>query len=52
VRLDESTTGHGLGLAIVSEIIKHYGGELYFGESTQLGGFEVRVHLPLHPSLG
>ncbi len=51
VRVDESTLGHGLGLAIVSEIVKHYGGELHFGESAQLGGFEVRVTLPLHPSL-
>ncbi len=52
VRIDESTTGHGLGLSIVSEIVKHYGGELHFGESARLGGFEVSVRLPLHPALG
>lgn len=44
-RLDESVTGQGLGLAIVSDIIDAYGGELAFGDSP-LGGLEVRVLLP------
>lgn len=46
VRVDESTTGHGLGLSIVSEIVQHYGGTLLFDESAQLGGFKVSVNLP------
>ena len=45
-RLDESTAGHGLGLAIVRDIVEHYQGSLVFGESDQLGGFRVDVALP------
>lgn len=46
-RLDEETQGHGLGLAIVKNLIDDYGGRIEFARSTNLGGFEVRVHLPL-----
>lgn len=45
-RLDESTAGHGLGLAIVRDIVEHYQGSLVFGQSDQLGGFRVDVNLP------
>lgn len=45
-RLDESTAGHGLGLAIVRDIVEHYQGSLVFGQSDQLGGFRVDVALP------
>ncbi len=45
-RLDESTVGHGLGLAIVRDIVEHYQGSLVFGQSDQLGGFRVDVILP------
>jgi signal transduction histidine kinase len=45
-RLDESTAGHGLGLAIVRDIVENYQGELSFGESEALGGFRVDVTLP------
>lgn len=45
-RLDESTVGHGLGLAIVRDIVNHYQGSLVFGQSDQLGGFRVDVNLP------
>ncbi len=44
-RIDESTLGHGLGLAIVRDIVEHYGGTLTFGRA-ELGGFCVEVSLP------
>jgi len=47
-RLDESVTGHGLGLAIVGDLVEVYGGELALGDS-ELGGLAVRVSLPLSP---
>lgn len=46
VRIDESTAGHGLGLAIASDIVAGYGGELRFGRSEALGGLRVEVLLP------
>lgn len=45
-RLDESVTGHGLGLAIVGDLVEVYGGELTLGDSA-LGGLAVRVVLPV-----
>jgi hypothetical protein len=46
VRLDESRSGHGLGLTIVRDIAELLGGTLAFGRSQELGGLEVRVDLP------
>lgn len=46
VRLDESLSGHGLGLAIAVDIVEGYSGEIDFGRSVRLGGFMATVKLP------
>ena len=43
VRLDETTEGHGLGLAIAKDIIKLYDGEMYFARSKELGGLSITI---------
>ena len=45
-RLDEQTEGHGLGLAIVQDIVELYNGSITMGRSLQLQGFQVSVTLP------
>ncbi|MEJ2391198.1 MAG: ATP-binding protein [Gammaproteobacteria bacterium] len=45
-RLDETTEGHGLGLAIAQEIIISLSGRLQLQRSPSLGGLQVRVVLP------
>jgi signal transduction histidine kinase len=50
-RLDEQTEGQGLGLAIVSDIVSLYEGELKFDRSPDLHGLRVRVilkHIQAH----
>ncbi len=44
VRADQSTPGHGIGLAIVRDIIQVYGGELSI-ENDPSGGASVTLHL-------
>jgi signal transduction histidine kinase len=46
VRIDESRAGHGLGLAIVADIVEQYGGHLRLDRSAELGGFLAEVELP------
>jgi signal transduction histidine kinase len=46
-RANESVEGHGLGLAIVADIVASYGGRMSLGRSAQLEGFKVQVDLPL-----
>ena len=45
VRGDERVEGHGLGLAIVLELVTAYGGEMTIGRS-KLGGAAVEVRIP------
>ena len=45
MRLDESTPGHGIGLAVVKDIARSYGGQLSIGVS-KLGGAEITVSIP------
>ena len=45
MRLDESTPGHGIGLAVVKDIAKSYGGTLSIGRA-DLGGAEITVSIP------
>ena len=45
MRLDESTPGHGIGLAVVKDIAHSYGGRLSIGRS-ELGGAELMVSIP------
>lgn len=44
-RLDESVPGSGLGLSIVDELVRAYGGTLEFGRSSW-GGLKVSARLP------
>jgi signal transduction histidine kinase len=44
-RLDERTPGSGLGLSIVDELVRAYGGSMSLGDS-ELGGLGVTVELP------
>ena len=44
-RLDEATPGHGIGLAIVKDIARSYGGTLKISKS-DLGGARITVEIP------
>jgi signal transduction histidine kinase len=45
VRADETTEGHGLGLAIAKDMIRLYGGQIAFSRSESLGRLRVQVEL-------
>ncbi|MEO5363705.1 MAG: ATP-binding protein [Magnetococcus sp. DMHC-8] len=44
-RADPSTPGHGIGLAVVNDIVTAYNGQMVFGHSRTLGGFHIQVQL-------
>ena len=44
-RLDESAPGSGLGLSIVEELVRAYGGSIELDQSER-GGLLVRMDLP------
>jgi two-component system, OmpR family, sensor histidine kinase PhoQ len=46
VRADEQTEGHGIGMAVVNELVAILGGELQGSKSAVLGGMQWRVLLP------
>jgi two-component system sensor histidine kinase PhoQ len=48
VRDDSSNPGHGIGLAIVQDIVRVYGGRLHIEKSDALGGAKITLVLP-HP---
>ncbi|WP_130469885.1 sensor histidine kinase [Candidatus Magnetaquicoccus inordinatus] len=45
IRFDPSTPGHGIGLALVQEIVLVYKGILQVGVSQELGGLQVTIQL-------
>ncbi len=45
-RFDEQVPGHGLGLAIVADLLADYGGTLEIDRAPELGGLRVAVTLP------
>ena len=45
VRADESVAGHGIGLAVVRDIVRAYDGRIEIGRS-ELGGARVTLSLP------
>jgi len=46
-RLDEQTPGTGLGLNIVKDIVETSKGKVWLTKSSELGGLEVNIILPL-----
>ncbi len=47
-RLDEPAPGHGIGLAIVKDIARSYGGDLTI-QVSDLGGAEIKMTIPPAP---
>jgi two-component system sensor histidine kinase PhoQ len=46
IRADEHAPGHGLGLAMVSDTVAQYGGELSIEAAELLGGARLNLRLP------
>lgn len=49
VRADEAVAGHGIGLAVVRDIVGAYGGSLHIDRSEELGGAALKIVLPGAP---
>lgn len=47
LRGDQQRPGHGLGLAIVGDIVAQYGGTIRYARSAALGGLSAVVRVPL-----
>ncbi len=45
MRADSAVAGHGIGLAVVVDVLSSYGGELEIGDSA-LGGSRIEIRLP------
>jgi len=50
LRLDEQTPGHGLGLAIVADIVERYGAEMTFSRASA-GGLNACIVIPRHTTV-
>ena len=48
VRGDSSNSGHGIGLAVIQDIVRVYNGTLTIEKSQTLGGAKITLFLP-HP---
>jgi two-component system sensor histidine kinase PhoQ len=46
IRADENIQGHGIGMAVVNELIELMNGKLVAGKSEKLGGMKWKVYLP------
>jgi len=46
IRADERQPGHGLGLAIVNEMVQAYDGHIAISRSESLHGLQVSIHIP------
>lgn len=46
VRMDEKVPGHGVGLAVVNDLVASYRGELDLSRAAELGGARVEIVLP------
>jgi two-component system sensor histidine kinase PhoQ len=46
VRMDEKVPGHGVGLAVVNDLVASYSGELALSRSDDLGGARLDIVLP------
>ncbi len=47
VRMDEKVPGHGVGLAVVNDLVASYRGELNLSRGDALGGARVEIVLPV-----
>lgn len=47
-RIDESRSGHGLGMSIVMDIVRQYQGNIKLDRSERLGGLRIGLCLPRH----